>query len=51
MGAIMSIGVASANSILLVTFAREQRLAGHSCFRGGLSAGTSASAVLMTARR
>ena len=28
MGAIMSIGVASANSILLVTFAREQRLAG-----------------------
>ena len=28
MGAIMSVGVASANSILLVTFAREQRQAG-----------------------
>ena len=28
MGAIMAIGVASANSILLVTFAREQQLAG-----------------------
>ena len=29
MGAIMAVGVASANSILLVTFAREQRCAGH----------------------
>src|ERR1700680_3527564 len=28
MGAIMAVGVASANSILLVTFAREQQLAG-----------------------
>ena len=30
MGAIMAVGVASANSILLVTFAREQRQAGRS---------------------
>src|SRR6478609_2247026 len=29
MGAIMAVGVASANSILLVTFAREQQLKGH----------------------
>ena len=29
MGAIMAVGVASANSILLVTFAREQQQAGH----------------------
>ena len=28
MGAIMAVGVASANSILLVTFAREQQLGG-----------------------
>ncbi len=35
MGAIMAIGVASANSILLVTFAREQRQAGTSALRGG----------------
>jgi multidrug efflux pump subunit AcrB len=32
MGAIMAIGVASANSILLVTFAREQQLAGVRAF-------------------
>ncbi len=32
MGAIMAIGVASANSILLVTFAREQQLAGMRAF-------------------
>ena len=32
MGAIMAVGVASANSILLVTFAREQQLKGHSAF-------------------
>jgi len=32
MGAIMAIGVASANSILLVTFAREQQLAGTRAF-------------------
>jgi multidrug efflux pump subunit AcrB len=37
MGAIMAIGVASANSILLVTFAREQRLAGMSAFAGCLA--------------
>ena len=35
MGAIMAIGVASANSILLVTFAREQQLAGMSGVRCG----------------
>ena len=29
MGAIMAVGVASANSILLVTFAREQQLGRH----------------------
>jgi multidrug efflux pump subunit AcrB len=50
MGAIMSIGVASANSILLVTFAREQHLAGHSAFEAALSAGTTRlRPVLMTA--
>jgi len=50
MGAIMSIGVASANSILLVTFTREQRLAGHSAFEAALSAGTTRlRPVLMTA--
>ena len=35
MGAIMAVGVASANSILLVTFAREQQLAGCSGLRCG----------------
>ena len=50
MGAIMSIGVASANSILLVTFAREQRKSGHSAFEAALSAGTTRlRPVLMTA--
>jgi multidrug efflux pump subunit AcrB len=50
MGAIMSIGVASANSILLVTFAREQHLAGHSAFEAAMSAGTTRlRPVLMTA--
>ena len=39
MGAIMSIGVASANSILLVTFAREQQLRGHPALEAALSAG------------
>ncbi len=33
MGAIMSIGVATANSILLVTFANEQRAEGKSALR------------------
>jgi multidrug efflux pump subunit AcrB len=50
MGAIMAIGVASANSILLVTFAREQRAAGMSAFDAALSAGTTRlRPVLMTA--
>jgi multidrug efflux pump subunit AcrB len=50
MGAIMAVGVASANSILLVTFAREQREAGMSAFEAALSAGvTRLRPVLMTA--
>jgi multidrug efflux pump subunit AcrB len=50
MGAIMAIGVASANSILLVTFAREQREAGMSAFDAAVSAGvTRLRPVLMTA--
>jgi multidrug efflux pump subunit AcrB len=50
MGAIMAVGVASANSILLVTFAREQRQAGLSAFEAALSAGTTRlRPVLMTA--
>jgi multidrug efflux pump subunit AcrB len=50
MGAIMAVGVASANSILLVTFAREQQLAGHSAIEAALSAGhTRIRPVLMTA--
>jgi multidrug efflux pump subunit AcrB len=50
MGAIMSVGVASANSILLVTFAREQRQDGMSAFDAALSAGTTRlRPVLMTA--
>jgi multidrug efflux pump subunit AcrB len=50
MGAIMAVGVASANSILLVTFAREQRQAGMSSLHAALSAGvTRLRPVLMTA--
>ncbi|MDP1798707.1 MAG: efflux RND transporter permease subunit [Planctomycetaceae bacterium] len=50
MGAIMSIGVATANSILLVTFANEQRLEGHSAYAAALEAGrTRLRPVLMTA--
>jgi multidrug efflux pump subunit AcrB len=50
MGAIMAVGVASANSILLVTFAREQREAGMSAFDAAVSAGTTRlRPVLMTA--
>ncbi|SHH03874.1 efflux RND transporter permease subunit [Bradyrhizobium erythrophlei] len=50
MGAIMAVGVASANSILLVTFAREQQLKGKSAFRAALEAGrTRIRPVLMTA--
>jgi multidrug efflux pump subunit AcrB len=50
MGAIMAVGVASANSILLVTFAREQQLAGKSAFEAAIEAGhTRIRPVLMTA--
>ena len=50
MGAIMSVGVASANSILLVTFAREQRMEGMSAIEAAISAGTTRlRPVLMTA--
>jgi multidrug efflux pump subunit AcrB len=50
MGAIMAVGVASANSILLVTFAREQQLAGISAFDAAIAAGrTRIRPVLMTA--
>jgi multidrug efflux pump subunit AcrB len=50
MGAIMAVGVASANSILLVTFAREQQVAGHGAFEAAISAGhTRIRPVLMTA--
>jgi multidrug efflux pump subunit AcrB len=50
MGAIMAVGVASANSILLVTFAREQQLAGRPAFRAAIDAGrTRIRPVLMTA--
>src|SRR6195256_4776930 len=50
MGAIMAVGVASANSILLVTFAREQQLAGWSALEAAITAGhTRIRPVLMTA--
>ena len=50
MGAIMSMGVASANSILLVTFANEQRLVGEKAYDAALAAGyTRLRPVLMTA--
>jgi multidrug efflux pump subunit AcrB len=50
MGAIMAVGVASANSILLVTFAREQQLAGKTAFEAAVEAGhTRIRPVLMTA--
>ncbi|HYB10819.1 MAG TPA: efflux RND transporter permease subunit [Alphaproteobacteria bacterium] len=50
MGAIMAVGVASANSILLVTFAREQQLEGMKAFDAAISAGhTRIRPVLMTA--
>jgi len=50
MGAIMAVGVASANSILLVTFAREQQLAGWSAREAAITAGhTRIRPVLMTA--
>lgn len=50
MGAIMCIGVATANSILLVTFANEQRLEGKKALSSALAAGyTRLRPVLMTA--
>ena len=50
MGAIMAVGVASANSILLVTFARERQLEGVKAFDAAISAGhTRIRPVLMTA--
>jgi multidrug efflux pump subunit AcrB len=50
MGAIMSIGVASANSILLVSFAREMRQQGASALEAAIQAGrTRIRPVLMTA--
>ncbi|HXW72448.1 MAG TPA: efflux RND transporter permease subunit [Methylocella sp.] len=50
MGSIMAVGVASANSILLVTFAREQQLAGVRAFDAAIAAGrTRMRPVLMTA--
>jgi len=50
MGAIMCIGVATSNSILMVTFANDQRHAGHDARSASLSAGTTRlRPVLMTA--
>jgi multidrug efflux pump subunit AcrB len=50
MGAIMCIGVATSNSILLVTFANDERIAGKSSIEAALSAGyTRLRPVLMTA--
>jgi multidrug efflux pump subunit AcrB len=40
MGAIMSIGVATANSILLVTFAKERSAAGNTALEAALEAGS-----------
>jgi multidrug efflux pump subunit AcrB len=50
MGAIMCVGVATANSILMVTFANDQRTAGMNAFDAAASAGaTRLRPVLMTA--
>ncbi|MEH2066127.1 MAG: efflux RND transporter permease subunit [Nostoc sp.] len=50
MGAIMSIGVATSNSILMITFANEQRVEGKSAYGAALAAGyTRLRPVLMTA--
>jgi multidrug efflux pump subunit AcrB len=50
MGAIMSIGVATANSILMITFANDQRLAGMNARDAALAAGlTRLRPVVMTA--
>ncbi|MEH1853419.1 MAG: efflux RND transporter permease subunit [Nostoc sp.] len=50
MGAIMSIGVATSNSILMITFANEQRVEGENAYKASLAAGyTRLRPVLMTA--
>src|SRR5207237_799654 len=50
MGVIMTVGVATANSVLLVTFAREQRAAGKDAVTAALAAGmTRLRPVIMTA--
>jgi multidrug efflux pump subunit AcrB len=50
MGAIMCVGVATSNSILMVTFANDQRRDGHDALSAALSAGaTRLRPVLMTA--
>lgn len=50
MGSIMSIGVATANSILVVTFANQQRVLGKGSYESALLAGyTRLRQVLMTA--
>jgi predicted RND superfamily exporter protein len=50
MGAIMCIGVATSNSILMITFANDQRRDGHDARGAALSAGaTRLRPVLMTA--
>ena len=50
MGAIMCIGVATSNSILMVTFANDQQAAGHDSRSAALSAGaTRLRPVVMTA--
>lgn len=50
MGAIMSIGVATANSILLVTFANQKREAGRTAFQAAIDAGcTRLRPICMTA--
>jgi multidrug efflux pump subunit AcrB len=50
MGAIMSIGVATSNSILMITFANDQRKAGFNAHAAALSAGmTRLRPVIMTA--
>ena len=50
MGAIMAIGVATSNSILLVTFANDERCEGKNAFDAALSAGhTRLRPVIMTA--
>jgi len=50
MGAIMTIGVATANSILVVTFANDERMSGKSALEAALSAGHArVRPVIMTA--